>query len=41
MLHDIQTEAIKISLKSESKIDPERLKQKISQQLTNDLLGKI
>ena len=41
-LHDIQTHMLKIHLKGpEAKIDNEKIRQKISEQLTDDLVGKI
>jgi len=42
LLHDIQTHMLKSHLKSPgAKIDNEKIRQKISEQLTDDLVGKI
>ena len=42
LLHDIQTHMIKSHLKSHgAKIDNEKIRQKISEQLTDELVGKI
>lgn len=41
-MHETQTEAIKLGLKKEKlNIDPQKIKQKISEQMTEDLVGKI
>lgn len=42
LLHETQTEAIKLGLKNpDLQIDPGKVKQKISEQVTEDLVGKI
>lgn len=42
LLHETQTEAIKIGLKRRDlNIDPQKIKQKISEQMTEELIGKI
>ena len=42
LLHDAQTEAIRIGLEgNDLNIDPQKIKQKISEQMTEDLIGKI
>ena len=42
LLHEIQTEAIKIGFKRKDlNIDPQKIKQKISEQMTEELIGKI
>ena len=42
LLHDAQTEAIRIGLGgNDLNIDPQKIKQKISEQMTEDLIGKI
>ena len=42
LLHDVQTHMIKSHFKGHrTKIDNEKIRQKISEQLTDDLVGKI
>ena len=42
LLHDVQTHMLKSHLKGHrTKIDNEKIRQKISEQLTEDLVGKI
>ena len=41
-MHEAQTEAIRIGLgRNDLNIDPQKIKQKISEQMTEDLIGKI
>jgi len=42
LLHETQTEAIQLGLKrNDLKVDPQKIKQKISEQMTEELVGKI
>ena len=42
LLHETQTEAIKLGLqRTDLKVDPQKIKQKISEQMTEELVGKI
>ena len=42
LLHETQTEAIRFGLqRTDLKVDPQKIKQKISEQMTEELVGKI